>query len=85
MCYWVFGGAKINFYRIMAMQTLYFRQFWHCMVLSLCNKLLLQFSMDLFETMHTCGHIAPFLFIDWAVLISGLTIDMHIFLKGIIW
>ena len=32
--------------------------FLHCTVLSLCNQLLLQFSMDHFETMHTCcGYI----------------------------
>ena len=32
--------------------------FLHCRVWSLCNQLLLQFSMDHFETMHTCcGYI----------------------------
>ena len=32
--------------------------FLHCGVWSLCNQLLLQFSMDHFETMHTCcGYI----------------------------
>ena len=36
----------------------HFRQFLDCMVRSLCNQLLLQFSMDHFETMHTCrGYI----------------------------
>ena len=32
----------------------HFRQLLHCRVWSLCNQLLLQFSMDHFETMHTC-------------------------------
>ena len=27
----------------------------HCKVLSLCNQLLLQFSMDHFEILHTCS------------------------------
>ena len=27
----------------------------HCRLWSLCNQLLLQFSMDHFETMHTCS------------------------------
>ena len=32
--------------------------FLHCRVWTLCNQLLLQFSMDHFETMHTCcGYI----------------------------
>ena len=32
--------------------------FLHCRVWNLCNQLLLQFSMDHFETMHTCcGYI----------------------------
>ena len=32
--------------------------FLHCRVWSLCNQLFLQFSMDHFETMHTCcGYI----------------------------
>ena len=30
----------------------------HCGIWSLCNQLLLQFSMDHFETLHTfCGYI----------------------------
>ena len=61
MCMWVFGGARINFDRI----TMYslsnlviLGNFFHCRVWSLCNQLLLQFSMDHFETMHTCcGYI----------------------------
>ena len=33
----------------------HFRHFFlHCRVWSLCNQLLLQFSMDHFETMDTC-------------------------------
>ena len=36
----------------------HFRQLLHCRVWSLCNQLLLQFSMDHFETMHTrCEYI----------------------------
>ena len=31
--------------------------FLHCRVWSLCNQLLLHFSIDHFETMHTCGYI----------------------------
>ena len=60
MCMWVFGGARINFDRITAIQTLIviLGNFLHCRVWSLCNQLLLQFSMDHFETMHTyCGYI----------------------------
>ena len=37
---------------------LVFLVFLHCGLLNLCNHLLIQFSMDQFETMHTsCGHI----------------------------
>ena len=31
--------------------------FLHCPVWSLCNQLPSQFSIDHFETLHTCGHI----------------------------
>ena len=31
----------------------HFRHFLHCRVWSLCNQLL-QFSMDLYQTLHTC-------------------------------
>ena len=56
MCMWGFGGARINFDRITAFRTL--GNFLLCRVWSLCNQLLLQFSMDHFETMHTyCGYI----------------------------
>ena len=56
----LFDGARINFDRISAFETLIVilgnllqRRVW-----SLCNQLLLQFSMDHFETMHTCcGYI----------------------------
>ena len=59
MCMWVFGGARINFDRITVFRTLVILgNFLHCRVWSLCNQLLLQFSMDHFETMHTCcGYI----------------------------
>ena len=59
MCMWVFGGAIINFDRITAFQTLgILGNVLHCMVWSLCNQLLLQFSVDHFETIHTCcGYI----------------------------
>ena len=60
MCMWVFDGARINFDRIIAYRTYpsHFRQLLHCRVWSLCNQLLLQFSMDHFETMQTCcGYI----------------------------
>ena len=58
MCMWVFGGARINFDRIIDSNLVIFGNFLHCRVWSLCNQLLLQFSMDHFETMHTCcGYI----------------------------
>ena len=58
MCMWVFGGARINFDRINSLSNLVILgNFLHCRVWSLCNQLLLQFSMDHFETMHTyCGY-----------------------------
>ena len=38
-------------------QLSHFGNFLHSRVWSLCNQLLLQFSMDLFETLQTyCGH-----------------------------
>ena len=59
MCMWVFGGAKINFDRITAFQTLVILgNFLHCRVWSLYNQPLLKFSMDHFETMCSCcGYI----------------------------
>ena len=54
MCMWVFGGARINFYSL----SNFLGNLLHCRVWSLCNQLLLQFSRDHFETMHTCcGYI----------------------------
>ena len=63
MCMWVFGGARINFDRITAFELHYpspshLSKYLHCRVWSLCNQLLIQFSVDHFETMHTCcGYI----------------------------
>ena len=59
MCMCVFGGARINFDRITAFPNLaILGNFLHGRGWSLCNQLLLQFSMDHFETMHTyCGYI----------------------------
>ena len=58
MCMWVFDGARINFDRFTACQTVILGNILHCRVWSLCNQLPLQFSMDHFETLHTyCGHI----------------------------
>ena len=46
MCMWVFGGSRINFDRITAFRTLVILgNFLHCRVWSMCNQLLLQFSM----------------------------------------
>ena len=54
MCMWVFGGARN--YSLLNLVIL--GNFLHCRVWSLCNQLLLQFSMDHFETVHTCcGYI----------------------------
>ena len=56
MCIWVFNGAKINFDRITAFRTLVILgNFLQYRVWSLYNQLLLQFSMDHFETLHTSG------------------------------
>ena len=49
MCMWVFGGAKINFDSLSNLVIL--GNFLHCWI---CNQLLFQFSMDHFESMHTC-------------------------------
>ena len=58
MCMWVFGGARINFDRINLSNLVILGNFLHCRVWSLCNQLLLQFSMDHFEIIHTCcGYI----------------------------
>ena len=55
MCMWVFGGARIFFLKIYSLLNLVILgNFLHCRVWSLCNQLLLQFSMHHFETMHTC-------------------------------
>ena len=54
MCMLVFGGARINFDRITASNLVILGNFLHCRVWNLCNQLVLQFSMDHFETMHTC-------------------------------
>ena len=43
--------------RLRPFKLSHFRQFSHSRVWRLCNQLLIQFSMDLFETLHTCcGH-----------------------------
>ena len=58
-----FCRQKNNFDKIMAFWTstiflVILGNFLHCRVWSLCNQLLLQFSMDHFETIHTCcGYI----------------------------
>ena len=58
MCMWVFGRARINFDNYSLSNLVILGNFLHCGVWSLCNQLLLQFSMDHFETMHTCcGYI----------------------------
>ena len=49
-----FGGARNTFDRITAFRQLILGNFLHCRVWRLCNQLLLQFSMDHFETMLTC-------------------------------
>ena len=68
MCIWLFDGARINFDRNTPFELSHLRHFdellvilgnfLHCRIWSLCNQLFLQFSMDHFETMHTCcGYI----------------------------
>ena len=58
MCMWVFDGARLNFVRTTAFRTLSIWAFFlHCRVWSLGNQLLLQLSMNLFETLWACcGH-----------------------------
>ena len=51
MCMRVFGGARNNY---SLLNLVIFGNVLHCRVWSLCNQPLLQFSMDHFETMHTC-------------------------------
>ena len=54
MCMCVFGGKKLILTELRPFQL---SDFWQIFVWSLCNQLLLQFSMDLFETLHTyCRH-----------------------------
>ena len=56
MYMWIFDEARTNFDRITAYQTL--GNILHCRIWSLCNQLLLQFSIDHLETLYTyCGHI----------------------------
>ena len=59
MCMWVFGEARINFDRILACFRLsYFWLLFELRVSSLCNQLLLQFSMSVSQTLQICcGHI----------------------------
>ena len=54
MCIWVFDGTRIYFDRKCPFQLRHLWQFFffHCRIWSLCNQLLLQFSMDHYETMH---------------------------------
>ena len=43
---------------VQPLELSHFRHFLRCRVWSLCNELLLQFSMDHFEILHSyCGYI----------------------------
>ena len=54
-----FDSPRINFERITFIRTYSFlAAFLHCMVWSLCNQLLIQFSINVSQTLQTyCGHI----------------------------
>ena len=57
MCMWVLDGARINLTKLRPFELSSLRHFLHCRACSLRNRFLLQFSMDLFETVRTCcGH-----------------------------
>ena len=58
MCMWVLVGLELNLTDLQPFELSHFWQLLHCRVWSLCNQLLLQFSIDYFETMHACcGYI----------------------------
>ena len=60
MCMWVLMelGFILTELQPFKLTVVILGNFLHCRMWSLCNQLLLQFSMDQFETLHTCcGHI----------------------------
>ena len=58
MCMWVLDIARFFLRELRPFKLSHFRQFFlHSRVWRLCYLLVLQFSMDIFETLHTCcGH-----------------------------
>ena len=61
MCMWVIDELELILIEVRRFELSHFWQFFafifsnllHCWVWNLCNQLLLQFSMDLFETLRT--------------------------------